>query len=50
LWFAHTMPNTGAAVFLQPGTGHSCGGSLLRVPLPVERAANDWGRSSPTRT
>lgn len=28
LCFAHTIPNTGAAGFLQPGTGHSCLGAL----------------------
>src|SRR5439155_24248265 len=30
LCLAQTMPNTGAAGFLQPGTGHSCLGAFLR--------------------
>src|SRR5882724_5604877 len=35
LCLAHTMPKTGAAGFLQPGTGQSCLGAFLRARPPA---------------
>ena len=43
LCFEQTMPKIGAALFLQPGTGHSWGGAFFRFflrPLPA-RGASD---------
>src|SRR5687768_3468775 len=50
LCLAHTIPNTGAAGFLQPGTGQSCLGAFRRGlsrPTAIERSGFFGGRPGP---
>src|SRR4029079_7978764 len=51
LCFAQTIPKTGAAGFLQPGTGHNWRGGFLRAFLPTVAAAARafGGRPGPRR-
>jgi hypothetical protein len=49
LCFAQTIPNTGAAGFLQPGTGQNCRGGFFRAGRPEATAALDIFGGRPRR-
>ena len=44
LCFAHTIPKTGAAGFLQPGTGQNCFGGFFRAFLAIGIGTTFAGR------